>query len=205
MNFQTAIAAFLLVIFSASTSAVYAQDDAISSIFSKYVDDEESTVVYISGKMFDLMESVVKNLDTEDMNAEQVKALTDVVQDMRSLRIVSRPGDRGVVEYKAAKAKMLSTKSYELLMTVRERGNTYVDFFVRERDGLVDELLLLVAESPEGVAAKAIADDADDDDFTFGLQRGSFTLLSFEGRIDLNRVGELAKAFEDGDIKIGDK
>ena len=176
------------------TLGAHAQDDAISTYFGKYVDDEESTVVYISGKMFDLMESVIKNLDTEDMSGEQVDALTEVVQDMRALRIVSRPGANSIAEYKAARQTLLGAKPYEVLMTVRERGNTFVDFYVRERDGLVDELLLLIGESPEGRVAKALADD--EETASLGGD-GSFTLLSFEGRIAIDRIGDLARAFED--------
>ena len=194
----------LAMLFGLATT-LSAQNDAISTYFAKYVEDEESTVVYVSGKMFDLMESVIKNLDTDDLSSEQVDALSDVVQDMRSLRIVNRPGSNGIAEYKAAKALLTSAQPYEVLMTVREKGNTFVDFYVREKDGLVDELLLLIGEAPEGRLAQAAADEDELED----LGEGSFTLLSFEGRIALDRIGELAKAFEDdeepSDLRGDDK
>lgn len=174
-----------------------AQNDAISTYFNQYLEDEQSTVVYISGRMFDLMESVVSNIQTDDMTPEQMEALTEVVSDMRALRIVNRPGN-GVAQYKAAKAKLLKAQPYEILMTVRDKGKTFVDFYVREtKDGVVDELLLLVAESPEGVATKALADEDLDEVGLEELKEGSFTMLSFEGRIAIDRIGQLAKSFED--------
>jgi len=121
-------------------SSLSAQQDAISTYFSKYVDDEDFTVVFISGKMFDLMETVISNLDTDDMNSDQVTALTDVVQDMKSLRILTRDGD-GIDQYKAATKTITGAKPYEVLMTVREKGSTFVDFYIRENDGVVEELL----------------------------------------------------------------
>ncbi len=188
-----------LALFFAGTLS--AQQDAISTYFSKYVDDEDFTVVYVSGKMFDLMETVISNLDTEDMNSEQVKALTDVVQDMKSLRILSREGD-GIAQYRSAKKTIAGAKPYEVLMTVREKGSTFVDFYIRENDGVVDELLLLIGESADGRVANLLDDEEEID-----LSTGNFTLLSFEGRIDLNKIGELAKAFEDEggeiDLNIG--
>jgi hypothetical protein len=189
-----------LALFFAGTLS--AQQDAISTYFSKYVDDEDFTVVYISGKMFDLMETVISSLDTEDMNSEQVKALTDVVQDMKSLRILTRDGD-GIEQYKAATKTITGAKPYEVLMTVREKGSTFVDFYIRENDGLVEELLLIIAESTDGRVADLLEDEE-----AVNLEDGNFTLLSFEGRIDLNKIGELAKAFEDEDgnsveLKIG--
>lgn len=198
MNFKFLFLA--LALFFASTLS--AQQDAISTYFSKYVDDDEFTVVYVSGKMFNLMETVISNLDTDDMDSEQVKALTDVVQDMKSLRILNKSGD-GTKLYQEAKRTIAGAKPYEVLMTVREKGSTFVDFYVRENNGVVDELLLLVGESADGRAASLLADEEDVD-----LSEGSFTLLSFEGRIDLNKIGELAKAFEDDEdndvnIKIG--
>ncbi len=168
----------LLALAVLASSVLQAQNDAISTYFAKYVDNKDFTVVYISGKMFDLMESVIKNLDTQDMTAEQVQALTNVVQDMRSLRIITTDKNPQPL-YAEAKRTLVGAKPYEVLMTVRDKDKTNVDFYVREQNGLVDELLLLVGE-----------------------ETGSFTVLSFEGRIDLNRVGELAKAFEDGDINI---
>lgn len=172
-----------------------AQDDAISTYFAQYVDDEDFTVVYISGKMFDLMETVVDNLDADDLSGEQVDALRDVVQDMRSLRIVTTDHD-GLDLYREAKSKLATAKPYEVLMTVREKADTYVDFYVRERDGLVDELLLLVGEGGEGLVGGLLQDE---DEGLAERLSGSFTLLSFEGRIDLEKVGQLSRAFEDGD------
>ena len=146
----TALATALLL--SCALARAQASDDAISTYFSKYVDDERFTVVYVSGKMFDLMESVVANLDTEDMTAEQSQALRDVVVDMRSLRILSTSDSTLTDLYPEAKAKLLTAQPYEVLMTVRDKGETNVDFYVHETGGeLVDDQLLHdAAERAEG-------------------------------------------------------
>lgn len=187
---RTALTALVLAILS--STPLLAQDDAISTYFSQYVDDEDFTVVYISGKMFDLFETVIDNLDTDDLSADQVDALRDVVQDMRGLRIVTTDSG-GVPLYREAKQRLVGAKPYEVLMTVREKGNTFVDFYVRERDGVVDELLLLVGEDGDGMISEA----TDGEDLGV-IGKGSFTLLSFVGRIDLEKVGELSRAFEEG-------
>lgn len=169
MNFRLFILSALML----SSTLLRAQTDAISSYFSRYVEDPNFTVVYISGKMFDLMESVVKNIDTKEMNADQVKALRDVVQDMRGLRILTTDVN-GLKLYNDAKKTLVGAKPYEVLMTVREKQKNNVDFYVRNSGGVVDELLLLV-----------------------GQEEGNFTMLSFVGRIDLEKIGALSKAFEE--------
>ena len=151
-----------------------AQSDAVSTYFSKYVDDPNFTVVYVSGKMFNLMESVISTVDTEDLNAEQVKALSEVVQGMKGLRILTTD-QNGLALYEDAKKKMTTAKPYELLMTVREKDKSKVDFYTHEAGGgKVDELLLLV-----------------------GQANSNFVLLSFVGNIDVAKINELAKAFDD--------
>ena len=168
----------LLAALTAATSA-RAQSDAISSYFSQYVDDPDFTVVYISGKMFDLVDNVISNIETEDFNAEQSKALSEVVQGMRGLRILTTDVN-GMARYTEAKKKMVGARPYELLMTVREKRKNNVDFYTHSVDGseAVDELLLLV-----------------------GQAEGTFVLLSLIGNVDVKKIGELAKAFEeDGDI-----
>ena len=172
-SFKTALTALALVF----ATAAQAQSDAISSYFSKYVDDPDFTVVYISGKMFDLVDQIISQVETDDFSSEQSAALSNVVQGMRGLRILTTDTD-GMARYTEAKAKMLTARPYELLMTVREKAKNNVDFYTHAVDGgdKVDELLLLV-----------------------GQEEGTFVLLSLVGDVDISKIGELAKAFEDED------
>jgi hypothetical protein len=150
---------------------MFAQEDAISKYFSKYVDNEDFTVVYVSGKMFELINKM--ELDFDDNEAEAVLA---VVKDLKGLRILTTEKD-GLKYYKEA-LQLINTKEYETLMTVREGKNENVQFLIKDNGtNILNELLLLVGGEGE-----------------------EFVLISFIGSIDLNEVGKLAKAF-DGEIK----
>ena len=171
MNPKTALTTLALLV----ASLAQAQSDAVSTYFSKYVDDPDFTVVYISGKMFNLMESVISTVDTDELNAEQVAALSEVVRGMQGLRILTTDKN-GIALYEDAKRKMTGAKPYELLMTVREKNKSKVDFYTHESAGKVDELLLLV-----------------------GQANSNFVLLSFVGNIDVAKINDLARAFDDDD------
>ncbi len=164
---------YLSVLFALFLStSMFAQEDAISKYFSKYVDNEDFTVVYVSGKMFELINKM--ELDFDDEEAEAVLA---VVKDLKGLRILTTEND-GLKYYKEA-LQIINTKEYETLMTVREGKGENVQFLVKDSNGgdILNELLLLVGGEGE-----------------------EFVLISFIGSIDLNEVGKLAKAFE-GEIK----
>ena len=69
---------FLAVLFTSLSS--FAQEDAITKYFNKYMDDEKFSVVYISPKMF----SMVSKIEIEDMEPE----LQEVIKSMKGLRIL---------------------------------------------------------------------------------------------------------------------
>ena len=162
MKFLTFVFALFL------STSMFAQEDAITKYFSKYVDNEDFTVVYVSGKMFELINKM--ELDFDDEEAEAVLA---VVKDLKGLRILTTEND-GLKYYKEA-LQIINTKEYETLMTVREGGEgENVQFLIKDNGGdVLNELLLLVGGDGE-----------------------EFVLISFIGAIDLNEVGKLAKAFE---------
>ncbi len=156
------------------TSTAQAQEDAISKYFSKYVDDERFTVVYVSGKMFQMINKMELDLDDEE-----AQAVMSVVKDLKGLRILTTDTD-GAKFYKEALAT-INTKGYETLLEVREGKDQNVKFLVKDGNNgsTLNELLLLVGGEDE-----------------------DFVLLSFIGNIDLSQVGKLSKAFnEDGEKK----
>ena len=156
---------FALCFFGALNVAT-AQDDAISRYFSKYVDDERFTVVYVSGKLFRMFQSMELDLDDEE-----VDAILEVVEDMQGLRLlVTEENPMGF--FKEA-TNTIQTKEYETLMTVRSAEGENVHFMVKDDNNeVVRELLLLVG-----------AED-------------NFVLMSFVGLINLNKISDLQKAFE---------
>ena len=142
--------------------SISAQEDAISRYFEQYLEDENFTVVFITPKMFQM----ISKLDLKDPSARDVK---DVLQDLRGLRILQSEHD-GVKYYKEAISK-INTKEYELLMSVRDKGEN-VRFWTKEKDGIISELLMLVGEKDE------------------------FTLISFIGNINLSKISKLANKLD---------
>lgn len=165
----------LALLFVAVGFTAQAQDDAISKYFNKYLDDDRFTVVYISPKMFQLFDKMDLNLDDEE-----AEAIMSVVKDMRSLRILV--SEETPKQFFDEAKKAFNTNSYEVLMTVRDKGGDNVEFFIKDDGGtVINELLLLVGGEDE------------------------FVLMSFVGNIDLNNISKLTEAFEgDGDDDAND-
>lgn len=157
------------------TSASFAQTqaNAIDKYFKKYVDNTDFTVVYISGKMFELIGRL--DLDRETLSLdddEEMEAIMDIASDMKGLRILTTDiNARGY--YDEAKTK-IDTDEYELLMTVRTKDGDNVEFLILENEQTdkIDELLLLVG-----------GDD--------------FVMLSFVGNLDLEKISRLAREIDD--------
>lgn len=160
-----------LFLFIGMSAPVQAQtDDAISKYFSKYVDDERFTVVYVSGKMFEWFKGMDINLDDEE-----AEAALEVIEEMKGLRILTCEENAGAF-YKEAMG-IINKNEYEVLLEVREGKETNVLFLTKEKDKIIDELLLVVGE-----------EDSDE-----------FVLMSFMGKIHLDKIGKLAEAIEKAD------
>jgi len=128
---------------------LFGQVDAIDKYFSKYKDNDDFTVVYISPKMF----SLISKLDDNDLDA----ATRDAVQGIKSLKILTR--DNGGMSFYEEAKSMIDMKEYEVLMTVRD-DSTNVDFLVKDEDGgnIVNELLLLVGGHEDFVLLSFLGD-----------------------------------------------
>ncbi len=121
-----------------------AQNDAISKYFQKYVDDERFTVVYVSGKMFDLVNKMELQL-----NDEKADAIKEVVKDLKGVRILVAE-ENGLQLYSEA-LQTINTKEYEPMMSVRSTDNENVQFLVKENGNNLSEMLLLVGSEDEFV------------------------------------------------------
>ncbi len=159
---------FGLLLVSATTMA-QTQANAIDKYFQQYVDDDRFTVVYISPKLFEMLGKLdIDGLDMED-DAE-AKAILDIAQDLQGLRILVSEEDASGL-YEEAKQK-IDTREYEVLMTVRNKKEENVEFLVKEADGIISELLLLVGGD-------------------------EFVLLSFVGKLSLEDISKLARAIDE--------
>ncbi|MDX1942997.1 MAG: DUF4252 domain-containing protein [Saprospiraceae bacterium] len=168
---------FVTLMATCISAALTAQANAIDKYFSQYVNDENFTVVFISPKMFQMIDK----LKIDGMDDEEGKAIMEIAKDLRGLRILTT--DRNALQYyKEAKSK-INTNEYEVLMTVRDKDGENVDFYVKEAPGtngnVFEEFFLLV-----------------------GGQDEDFVLISFVGKIDLAKISKLAESIEDDDFKI---
>ena len=141
---------------------------AIDKYFQQYVEDERFTVVYISSKLLGMFQKLDIDMDMDDQEAE---AIIDLASDLEGIRILVAEEDaKGL--YEEAKQK-IDTKEYEVLMTVRDKDETNVDFLIKDGADTIKELLLLVGGGDE------------------------FVLLSFVGNIDMDKISNLINEFED--------
>lgn len=147
-----------------------AQANAIDKYFQQYLDDERFTVVYISARVFKMLEKL--ELDDLDLDDEEAVMLKEVAKDLQGLRILTT--EENTAAFYAEARKKINTQAYEVLMTVRQKDGDNVDFLIQENaQGQIQELLLL-AGGPD-----------------------SFALLSFVGDIDLEKVLKIARRMDD--------
>lgn len=164
--------AVLFIAMNCLSAAVFAQANAIDKYFSQYVNDQNFTVVYISPKLFQMMDK----LNIKGIDDEEDRAIMEIAKDLRGLRILTTDVN-ALKYYKEAKSK-INTNEYEVLMTVRDKDGENFEFYVKEAPGtngsVVEEFFLLAGGDNE-----------------------DFVLISFVGKIDLNKITQLARTIEE--------
>lgn len=147
-------------------SAVQAQDDAIVKFFSKYMEDDAFSRVYISPKMMQMAGGFLKSAATESED-QDAQDMGELISKVKGIRILSAEEVDGMKLYEEAMSTLNKNK-YEDLMDVQDKSSS-LKFMVREEDGKVAELLMISGSEAE------------------------FTLLSMLGRFtyaDLNMLAE---------------
>ena len=120
------------------------------------------------------MFQMVAKIQTDD---EDWNKFRDVVKDLGGLRVLTSDSiQNGLAMYKDALSKV-PIGEYSELLTVRD-GQQNVRIWIKDTGNIIDELLLLVGSPDE------------------------FTLLSFTGKIDLDKISTLSKTL---DIKGADQ
>jgi Domain of unknown function (DUF4252) len=158
---------FLLPFFLlAALCSATAQNDAITRFFNQYAEDERFTVVYVAPKLF----SMVSKIETDDEDWNKVR---EIVKDLGGLRVLTADSIAdGLAMYKSALSKV-PTSEYAELLTVRD-GNENVRIWTKDtNDGNIIEELLLLVGSPD-----------------------EFTMLSFTGKINLDKISQLSKTLD---------
>jgi hypothetical protein len=117
---------------------------------------------------------LVAKIETQD---PEWNAVREVVKDLGGLRVLVGEGiEDGVSMYKSALSKVPASEYAELL-TVRDKDE-HVRIWTKDSGNIIDELLLLVGKPDE------------------------FVLLSFTGKIDLDKISSLSKVL---DVKGADQ
>jgi hypothetical protein len=124
-------------------SGVQAQDDAISKFFSKYMEDDNFSRVYISPKMMQMAGGFLKS--SGESSDKEAQELGELISKVRGIRILSADKVNGKPLYEEAMGT-LSRNKYEDLMDVADKTSN-TKFMVREENGRIMELLMISGSS----------------------------------------------------------
>jgi hypothetical protein len=114
-----------------------AQNPAIDKLFDKYGETEGFTTVIVKGKLFDMISSLE---DDEEVDPE-----INFMSKLTSIRILAMDEcekPEGINFYDEV-METLDDSGYEELLVVKEKDQD-VKFLVKENDGIISELLLVV-------------------------------------------------------------
>lgn len=143
--------------------ALFAQQSAVDKLFDKYSGQEGFTTVYVSKYMFNLFAQI-------ESNDEDFKDFEEVVSKLNSIKILASDDTQqpaGINFYHEI-MKELPVEQYQELMRVKEKDQD-MKFLIREEQGQIKELLLIVGGSDENV------------------------LISIQGNIDLETISKLSR------------
>lgn len=152
-----------------AVSSLSAQANAIDKYFKQYVDDENFSVVYVGPTLFKWMKNLGK--EDDDERDSETDAVIKAVEDAQGLRILTT--DINPRQYYDEAKSKISTKEYELLMTVRSKDGDNVEFLGKLKEDAIEELLLI------------------------SIGEESFVLLSLVGLLDLADISKIAEEIEE--------
>jgi len=137
----------LLIICLLSNSIIYAQDNKFKSLYDKYENEDDVTIVSISKAMF--------NMIPGNINKGSVD-ITNIVPKIESLLLIS--SDKSKMKEKMAldfKSLIEKNKEYEELMRVRD-GKSNVIFNARQVGNIIKELVLFINSEDDFVAIQIL-------------------------------------------------
>lgn len=156
------------IIMTSISLSIFAQKNPVDRLFDKYGGKDGFTTVYISGKMF----SLISDIQDED------DELKESMSNIESIKILTTEDDSLVnpeINFYNEVIKDLEVDEYEELMIVKEK-NQDVKFLVKEENGKIVELLLLVGG------------------------KGNNAMISIRGLIDLESISQISKSINEQGI-----
>lgn len=145
----------LVVILTMSVLAVsvQAQNDAISKYFGKYADDESFSHVTVSGKMFQMINSI----EVED---DEDRALVESLGKIKGVKALFAEKDvDGAKMYKEA-IGLIDGKGYEELMSIKDQDKD-IKFMIKEKGNKIDELFMVMGGDNEFGLVSIVGDGID--------------------------------------------
>jgi hypothetical protein len=137
----------LLAISLLGSSLVVAQNSPFKSLFDKYENEDNVTIVSISKSMFNLIPGNIKT------NNVDLKSVVSKIESM--LIITSEKSDVKGKMYAEFKSLVDKNKEYEELMRVKS-DKTNVTFNIRKKGDLINELVLLVNDEKDFAAIQIL-------------------------------------------------
>ena len=139
--------AFVLTVFS---SAAFAQG-IIEKEYSQYLDQDDVTHVFVSGKMFDFAATIGKGVDDS-----QVQELSEFASKIESFSLIKVP-NKDVAQSEFKKGIKSISADYDELMRVRDDGTKFA-LFVDEEDDVVFEIVGLGVIDGEFMALSLVGE-----------------------------------------------
>jgi len=138
----------LLVIFV--SSSIFGQG-IIERNYSQYVDQEDVTHVYVSGKLFDFASIIGSNVEDK-----KVRELSEFASKIQSFSLIKVPNTaKADAEYRKGVKDVKG--EYDELMRVRDEGTKFV-VFVDEEDDIVYEVVVLGVTDGEFIAVSLVGE-----------------------------------------------
>lgn len=175
------IYAFALTLFS---SAVFAQG-IIEREYSQYLEQDEVTHVFVSGKMFDFASTIGSSVDDQE-----VKEISEFASKIESFSLIKVP-NKNVAMMEFKKGMKSIAGDYDELMRVRDDGTRFA-VFVDEENDVVFEIVGLGVVDGEFIALSLVGE--------MDLNK----IADFVGKMDndalepLKRIGE----FKPNEVKV---
>jgi hypothetical protein len=127
----------------------FAQKDPVTAVFEKYAGAEGYTTVNISGDMLNMI-----------TKAEEERRDTSFQSKLSEIKILVREktcDEASVPDFKSEVLDKIDKKVYKEMMTVKEEDENVI-ILVKESDGRISELLLVVTGKNDNVLIQAKGD-----------------------------------------------
>ena len=137
----------LLTICLLSCSITYAQNNTFKSLFDKYENEDDVTIVSISKAMFKMIPGNIKtgNVDIQNI-VPKIESLLLITSDKSKMK------EKMALEFKSTIDK---NKDYEELMRVRD-GKSNVIFNAKKKGDIIIELVILINDESDFVAIQIL-------------------------------------------------